>query len=56
MYEAVGNAVLAVNPDALIICEAVINYKTGAYEGDLSVVAQPPVRAEQSREAGLLGA
>jgi endoglucanase len=44
MYESVGNAVLLVNPDALIICEAVINYKTGAYEGDLSVVRQFPVR------------
>jgi len=43
MYEAVGNAILAVNPDALIICEAVINYKTGAYEGDLSVVHSLPI-------------
>lgn len=43
MYEAVGNAILAVNPDALIICEAVINYKTGAYEGDLSPVRTLPV-------------
>lgn len=46
MYESVGNAVLAVNPDALIICEAVINYKTGAYEGDLSVVRTLPVRLQ----------
>ena len=38
MYEVVGNAILAVNPDALIICEAVIDYKKGAYEGDLSCV------------------
>ncbi len=44
MYEAVGNAVLAVNPDALIICEGVINYKTGAYEGDLSVARSLPIR------------
>ena len=29
MYQSVGNAVLAVNPDALIICESVINYKIG---------------------------
>ncbi|MGD0536580.1 MAG: cellulase family glycosylhydrolase [Verrucomicrobiota bacterium] len=43
MYESVGNAILAVNPDALIICEAVINYKTGAYEGDLSVVRGLPI-------------
>jgi len=43
MYEAVGKAILAVNPDALIICEAVINYKMGAYEGDLSVVREHPV-------------
>jgi endoglucanase len=44
MYERVGNAILAVNPDALIICEGVINYQTGAYEGDLSVVRKLPVR------------
>ena len=56
MYEAVGNAILAVNPDALIICEAVINYKTDAYEGDLSVVRSLSDRAEQSCEAGVLGA
>lgn len=43
MYQSVGNAVLAVNPDALIICESVINYKIGAYEGDLSVVRTLPV-------------
>lgn len=43
MYETVGNAILAVNPDALIICEAVINYQTGAFEGDLSVVRKLPV-------------
>ena len=44
MYEAVGNAILKVNPDALIICEAVIDYKTGAYEGNLSCVRDLPVR------------
>lgn len=44
MYESVGNAILEVNPDALIICEAVINYKTGAFEGDLSVVRDLPVK------------
>ncbi len=44
MYESVGNAIQRVNPDALIICEGVINYKTGAYEGDLSVVRNLPVR------------
>ena len=43
MYESVGNAVLQVNPDALIICESVINYKTDAYEGDLSVARHLPV-------------
>jgi len=47
MYQSVGNAILAVNPDALIICEAIINYKTGAYEGDLSVVRTLPVRLNQ---------
>ena len=44
MYEEVGNAILAVNPHALIICEAVINYQTGAFEGDLSIVRTLPVR------------
>ena len=43
MYQNVGNAVLAVNPDALIICESVINYWKGAYEGDLSAVRTLPV-------------
>lgn len=44
MYQSVGNAILSVNPDALIICEAVINYNTGAFEGDLSVVRELPIR------------
>ena len=44
MYEAVGNAILQVSPDALIICEAVINYATDAYEGDLSVVRRLPIK------------
>ena len=48
MYESVGNAILSVNPDVLIICEAVINYKTGAYEGDLSVVRKQPVRLNKA--------
>ena len=56
MYESVGNAILAVNPDALIICESVINYNSGAYEGDLSVARSLPIRIEHSGEAGLLGA
>ena len=43
MYETVGNAILTVNPDALILCEAVINYKTGAYEGDLTPVTHLPI-------------
>ena len=43
MYERVGNAVLAVNPDALIICESVINYWKGAYEGDLSDARVLPI-------------
>lgn len=43
MYQDVGNAILAVNPDALIICESVINYRIGAYEGDLSAAKTLPV-------------
>lgn len=50
MYEDVGNAILAVNPDALIICESVINYKTGAYEGDLSCVKTLPVVLRNPRK------
>lgn len=44
MYQAVGDAILGVNPDVLIICEAVIDYRAGAYEGDLSCVRDRPVK------------
>jgi endoglucanase len=43
MYQTVGNMVLAVNPNALIICESVINYQKDAYEGDLSIVKTLPI-------------
>ena len=43
MYQNVGNAILAVNPNTLIICESVINYRIDAYEGDLSVARAQPV-------------
>ena len=43
MYQDVGNAILAVNPDALILCESVINYRTDSYEGDLSVAKMLPI-------------
>jgi len=43
MYQNVGNAVLSVNPDALIICESIINYKTDSYEGDLSPAKTLPI-------------
>lgn len=43
MYQDVGNQVLAVDPDAVILCESVINCKINAYEGDLSVVRTLPV-------------
>jgi endoglucanase/chitinase len=36
MYERVGDAVQAVDPGALIICESVINYNVDSYEGDFS--------------------
>ena len=36
MYERVGAAIQQVNPKALIICEAIINWQKEAYEGDLS--------------------
>ena len=44
MYESVGNAILAVEPDVLIIAEGPQNYKTGMPWGDLSKVASAPVR------------
>src|SRR5437667_11793527 len=50
MYESVGNAILAVNPNALIICEAVIDYQTGAYEGDLSVVKHLPIHLRNGQK------
>ena len=43
MYEDVGDAVQAVDPGALIICESVINYKIDAYEGDLSPAKTLPI-------------
>ena len=43
MYQDVGNAILKVDPGVLIICEGIINYETGAYEGDLSPVRNLPV-------------
>jgi hypothetical protein len=50
MYESVGNAILAVNPGALIICESVIDYQTDSYEGDLSVARKLPVRLSRPRK------
>lgn len=44
MYIRVGNAIQKVDPGALIICEAIINWQTGAYAGDLSPVREQPVR------------
>ena len=44
MYERVGNAIQQVDPGALIICEAIINWETGAYAGDLSPVVSMPVK------------
>lgn len=43
MYQTVGDAIQAIDPGALIICESVINYGTGAYEGDLSPAKALPV-------------
>ncbi len=43
MYQTVGDAILTVNPNALIICESVINYRIDAYEGDLSVARMLPI-------------
>jgi aryl-phospho-beta-D-glucosidase BglC (GH1 family) len=44
MYERVGDAVLKVDPGALIICEAVINYNIGSYEGDFQHPKWLPIK------------
>jgi aryl-phospho-beta-D-glucosidase BglC (GH1 family) len=44
MYQRVGDAILKVNPGALIICEAIINWPKGEFEGDLSIAQKLPVR------------
>lgn len=43
MFMEVGNAIGAVNPDVLIICEALQDYRGEAPEGDLRPVATKPV-------------
>ena len=43
MYQRVGAAIQEVDPGALIICEAIINWQTKAYAGDLSPVRTLPV-------------
>ncbi len=43
MFVEVGNAIGAVNPDVLIICEGLQNYRGEAPEGDLRPVATKPV-------------
>ena len=50
MYETVGNAILAVNPDVLIICEGAQDYAAGAPEGDLRPVRARPVRLGSRRK------
>ena len=43
MYLDVGNAIQALNPDALIICEGPQSYRRGAPEGDLRPVGGCPI-------------
>ena len=43
MFMEVGNAIGAMNPDVLIICEGLQNYRGEAPEGDLRPVAIKPV-------------
>lgn len=43
MYERVGAAIQKADPGALVICEAIINWETGAYAGDLAPVKTLPV-------------
>ena len=44
MYVDVGNAIGVINPDALIICEGLQNYRGAAPEGDLRPVVAKPVQ------------
>jgi endoglucanase len=44
MYQTVGNAILAAEPNVLVIAEGPQNYKTGMPWGDLSKVSYAPVR------------
>lgn len=46
MYERVGGAIQKVDPGALIICEAIIDWEKGAYAGDLSPAEALPVRLQ----------
>ena len=43
MFTATGRAIQAVNPDVLVICEGIQNYRGPAPEGDLRPVARLPV-------------
>lgn len=43
MYQRVGNAIQAIDSRPLIICEALIDYPSGAYAGDLRCVNSWPV-------------
>ncbi|MBV9850900.1 MAG: cellulase family glycosylhydrolase [Armatimonadetes bacterium] len=50
MYQDVGNAILAVNPDALIICEGFQDYGAAAYEGNLAPARTLPVALRRPRK------
>ena len=43
MYQRVGNAIQAIDPNPLIICQALIDYPSGAFSGDLRAAQQHPV-------------
>ena len=47
MYVDVGNAIGSVNPDVLIVCEGLQNYRGEAPEGDLRPVRAKPVVLRQ---------
>ena len=50
MYTDVGNAICAINPEVLIICEGPQDYRGGAPEGDLRPVLARPVRLRAPRK------
>lgn len=50
MYIDVGHAIQIENPDVLVICEGLQNYRGAAPEGDLRPVVRMPIRLSQTNK------